>query len=148
MQLLLHLLFLNAIKWHGWGRDYLYLDWLFSQLHFLLSHLIPFKLIEYLSTDNFRVAGYSFQQLISNYAFCTNHSQKLLTKSRWYNLCVESLVYKVLFLSLECCIVYMKCLPKFYLLITEQDNDLTEIVSRLDQDHERLIQEKGNPVCV
>ena len=44
--------------------------------------------------------------------------------------------------------LHMKCLPKFYLFITEQDHDLTEIVHRQDQDHERLIKEEGNPVCV
>ena len=40
----------------------------------------------------------------------------------------------------------MKCLPKFF--ITEQDDDLTEIVCIQDQDLERLIKEEGNPVCV
>ena len=34
------------------------------------------------------------------------------------------------------------------LFITEQDDDLTEIVRRQDQAIERLIKEEGNPVCV
>ena len=42
----------------------------------------------------------------------------------------------------------MKCLPKLYLFITEQDDDLTEIVRIQDQDLERLIKEEENPVCV
>ena len=42
----------------------------------------------------------------------------------------------------------MKCLPKLYLFITEQDDDLTEIVRRQDQYLERLIQEEGKLVCV
>ena len=39
-------------------------------------------------------------------------------------------------------------LPKLYLFITEQDDDLTEVVHRQDQAIEILIQEEGNPVCV
>ena len=40
----------------------------------------------------------------------------------------------------------MKCSLKLYLFITEQDDDLTEVVRRQDHDLERLIKEEGNPV--
>ena len=34
------------------------------------------------------------------------------------------------------------------MFITEQDDDLSEVVCIEDKDLERLIQEEGNPVCV
>ena len=47
------------------------------------------------------------------------------------------------------CCIYIYIYEIFSnLFITEQEDDLTEIVRRQDQYHERLIQEEGNPVCV